>query len=392
MTTEEQTIRALPERPVRHCPVCGARIADGTTTCLICGTQLTEDTEAASDAVPEPEPATAAQSRRSQILRILLLGLIAVVILSGAVVLGLRLGSGAVAPELPTFTPTITTTPTDTPTPTVTPTPTQTPTPTLTPTPVPPINYTVQEGDTLGAVALEFDLTVEEIMAYNGMDSDLITAGDVLLIPPPTPTPGPTPTPVPGEPTATPAAFALHTVRAGDTLSTIGEEYGVSVAAIRQANDIPEDSEDIVVNQVLTIPLSTPTPMPEVATEVTPTPTPGVIKYPAPPMLYPPNGATFVGPDAVIALQWASVGILESRESYQLELLVPGENERTTIRVYLRSTVWRVPADLLPPENVTDRTLSWRVFVVRQVGEGDDATYRIISTAGRRNTFTWTYE
>jgi LysM repeat protein len=324
-------------------------------------------------------------------LRIAILGVVAVIVLWGAVVLGMNLSQGRVTPDLlPAFTPTVTNTPTQTSTPTQTATPTATPLPTETPTPIPPIEYTVKSGDTLLDIAMAFGLSVDELTQYNGLESDMIREGQTMLIPPPTPTPGPTPTPEPIDPNATIAPYILHTVRAGETLSTIAEQYpGVSVNDIRIASQLSANSETINVNQVLTIPRFTPTPPPEiVGNGGTPTPTPGLMRYPAPQMLHPRNGADFHGPDAVIALQWSSVGILDAREYYQVELIVPTGGEKKTIQAFMKSTVWRVPAELFPPETVEDRTFSWRVVVVRQVILDSDPN-RIISSAGRRRTFTW---
>jgi LysM repeat protein len=337
----------------------------------------------------EPEPILTSDKWKP--LRIAILALVTVITLAGAVILGMDLSQGNIAAELPTFTPTITLTPTITPSPTTTPTPTQTPLPTETPTPIPPIEYVVQSGDSLLAIGLEFNLTIEELIAYNQLESEFIVEGQSLFIPPPTPTPGPPPTPIPGQPTATAAAFTLHTVRSGDTLSTIAEKYGVSVSEIRAANDIPADSESIQVNQVLTIPHSTPTPTPQtiVETTSTPTPVPGSVHYPAPSMLNPPENATFTGPDAVIALQWSSIGILENREYYSVELIAPSGGDTVTIRAYTRSTVWRVPSDLYPGDEVENRAYSWRIIIVRQVTGGPDPDYKIIGQAGRRRGFTW---
>jgi len=404
MTEEEETIRALPDRPRRHCPECGARVADGAQTCLMCGTDLGEAMEDGPDHAPQPhvdggaslpsaetgaegEPAQFFTAAKWRPLRIAILVLIAVVVLAGAVTLGMDLSSGEIAQELPTFTPTITSTPTITPSPTATATATHTPLPTETPTPVPPLEYTVEAGDSLLAIAFEFELTTEELVAYNQLESELIVEGQTLLIPPPTPTPGPPPTPVPGEPTPTAAPFVLHTVRPGDTLSTIAEEYGVGVGEIRGANDIPDDSESIQVNRVLTIPQKTPTPAPEAIAPPPATSTPALDTYPAPSLLHPRDRATFTGSDAVIALQWSSVGILEAREFYGVELLTPGSGE--PVQAYTRATAWRVPVDLLGEELDGDLTFSWRVYVVRQVTEGADADYKIIGQAGRRRSFSW---
>lgn len=116
----------------------------------------------------------------------------------------------------------------------------------------------------------------------------------------PTATPYPTYTPVPLASTYTPSAsvytprpthtapvapttpgsqpgsaFRTHIVVAGDTLSGLAKEYGTTVEAIMEANDL-SDPGLIIVGQVLSIPVeeagpaSTPTP----TTVLTPTVTP----------------------------------------------------------------------------------------------------------------------
>jgi len=162
----------------------------------------------------------------------------------------------------------------------------------------------------------------------------------------------------------------------------------VSVADIRRANNIPEDSETINVDHVLTIPQYTPTPEAQTEAIVSGTATP-VMAYSAPEMLYPPDGATFTGLDAVVILQWASIGILKDKEYYTLEFIAPGAEGKTTVNVYQRSTAWRVSDDLFPPVDIVDRTCSWRVSVVRLVTESGTPTYKVISQTVKRRTFTW---
>jgi len=350
----------------------------------MCGATLEEEPK-----VEAPPPS--APSQRMKAVQIVIMAVVAVLILAGSVILGLRLMEGElIAPaELPTFTPTQTSVPTFTPTPTQTATPTLTPTPLPTPTPPPPQTYTVQPGDTLGGIAETFNITVEELKAFNEMDTDDIVAGDSLRIPPPTPTPGPTPTLDPGEPTLTPAPYLLHTVRSGETLSTIAEHYGVRVTDILLASDLPENTITIRTDQVLVIPQYTPTPEPEGGVVIvggTPTP---VMAYAAPEMLYPSDNATFTGPDVNITLQWASTGILTEKEFYKLEFIVPTAEGKTTLNIYQRSTAWRVSKDLFPPVDLEDRVCAWRVSVVRQVTSGSDPTYKVIGLTGRRRSFVW---
>ena len=68
-------------------------------------------------------------------------------------------------------------------TPTVAPTPTPTPRPRATPTPAPEI-YTVQAGDVLSTIADRFGVTVDDIVAENGLaNPDVLAVGQELLIP-----------------------------------------------------------------------------------------------------------------------------------------------------------------------------------------------------------------
>jgi len=383
MTISEE-IQPLSDRPAHHCAVCGARVSDTATTCLICGADLTDQQEV--------EEAPSTPKRKFSFPRILILVIIAFLILTGSVIIGLKLGESNTSAELPTFTTTPTLTPTITPSPTVVPISTATPL-SNTPTPQPPEEYVVQEGDTPGGIAEKYGLSLTDLLTFNDLSAeDFIVLGQTLLIPRSPPTPGPSPTLRPGEPTATQSLFLLHTVRDGDALSTIAEKYGVPVAEIKTANDIPLDSDAIRLGQVLTIPMQTPTPAPTPDVIVTPTPTPGIVSYVAPLMLYPPNKVTIIGKDSPIALQWVSVGILNEREYYNVEVIISIDDEKTTHNTYVRSTVFRIPQDWLAAEDVNTFTGSWRVHIVRQVLGNDAAKYKIISTTVARRNFTWISE
>ena len=383
MTISEE-IQPLSDRPARHCAICGARVSDTATTCLICGADLTSQTEEV-ETPPSPK-------KKISFLRIAILVFVAIIILTISVIIGLNLSSSSVSAELPTFTSTTTSTPTITPSPTLAPTSTATPD-LATPTPQPPEEYIVQEGDTPSGIAEKYEISTEELLAYNDLDETaIIGVGQRLLIPLAPPTPGPSPTLRPGEPTATHSPFLLHTVRGGESLSTIGEQYNVAVSDIKTANDIPQESDSIRLGQVLTIPLHTPTPEVTPGLVVTATPTPGITSYIAPSMLYPPHKAHFSGVDSPLTLQWLTVGILGEREYYNVEVIISTENEKMTYAGYTRSTVWRIPNDWLPSDDVTEFTCSWRVHIVRQVLGSADANYKIISTTVARRSFTWTLE
>jgi hypothetical protein len=59
------------------------------------------------------------------------------------------------------------------------------------------ITYTVQENDRLSAIAQNYNVSMQGIMDYNGMSSQTVFVGQVLIVPlcERLPTPGPSPTP-----------------------------------------------------------------------------------------------------------------------------------------------------------------------------------------------------
>ncbi|WP_129632382.1 LysM peptidoglycan-binding domain-containing protein [Candidatus Oscillochloris fontis] len=74
----------------------------------------------------------------------------------------------------------------------------------------------------------------------------------------PTPTPTETPTPTPEPPTPTPEpppGGRTYTVASGDSLRSIAEQFGVSIEAILQANNLtPAQGDALRVGQELIIP------------------------------------------------------------------------------------------------------------------------------------------
>ena len=75
------------------------------------------------------------------------------------------------------------------------------------PTPTPQQSHIVRAGDTAFGIALQYGLSLDELLAFNKLSADtLLQIGQQLLIRPPTPTPEPTPMPTP---TMTSVAVAL---------------------------------------------------------------------------------------------------------------------------------------------------------------------------------------
>jgi peptidoglycan DL-endopeptidase LytF len=109
--------------------------------------------------------------------------------------------------------------------------------------PVPaPTQYTVVLGDTLYSISNRFGTTVAALRSANNLTSDFLSTGQTLTIP----TAGATPT----QPTA--PVPVHYTVVAGDTLYSISNRFGTTVAALRSANNLTSDI--LSIGKTLTIP------------------------------------------------------------------------------------------------------------------------------------------
>jgi LysM repeat protein len=107
---------------------------------------------------------------------------------------------------------------------------------TTTPTPAKVQKYTVQSGDTLSEIARKFDVSVNDIKALNSLPNpDILSEGQVLLIPGSPLTPTPTRVPIP---TSTRAPLPVITGTAstalGDFFVTIREIKSPGVLASEQ--------------------------------------------------------------------------------------------------------------------------------------------------------------
>jgi LysM repeat protein len=279
---------------------------------------------------------------------------------------------------------TVTNTPTETPTRE----PTATETPVSSPTPLPTIEYIVDVNDTLGAIAVRYDVSIQSILQMNpGINSQsILSVGQRIFLPQPTPTPSPEPTSTlpPAEATIAACDTVLYTVEANDTLGSIAANYNVRPAAIQDFNDLTSDT--VFLGQVLVIPLCerNPTPGPS-PTATNPPP------YPAPNLLLPQDGAAFSLANDTITLQWAAVGELRDNESYRVtvEDITEGSGTRRIVD-YVKDTKYIVPSSLRPAE-ATPHIMRWWVQVVRQTGvtvEGDPR-YEPGGTASDRRNFVW---
>ncbi len=108
-------------------------------------------------------------------------------------------------------------------------------------------DHVVRSGDTVSHLALRYGTSVNAIVAANHLNSQaLIRIGQTLQIPGRTTTTTPSPTPAP-------SASRTHTVRAGDSVWLLANQYGTTVNAIVAANHL--DSRALIrIGQTLQIP------------------------------------------------------------------------------------------------------------------------------------------
>lgn len=99
--------------------------------------------------------------------------------------------------------------------------------------------YTVKAGDTLWSIARRFNTTVEDLMKYNNLSSDVITVGTVLTIPTTTDS-------------STNLNSSMYVVKAGDTLWNIAKRYNTTVENLMMMNNLNTDL--ITIGQRLMVP------------------------------------------------------------------------------------------------------------------------------------------
>jgi soluble lytic murein transglycosylase-like protein len=162
------------------------------------------------------------------------------------------------------------------------------------------VPHTVQPGETLWSIAAANNLTTRTVAVYNGLsETSHVVLGSTVMVPttvegyaslqaaglvPATPTAAAVPataTATAAAPAATPAAappaMGAYTVRAGDTLTGLAAQAGVSAAAMAAMNGL-DPRGWLITGTVIKLPSGAPTPVrasePEPATHVVPAASP----------------------------------------------------------------------------------------------------------------------
>ncbi len=358
---------------VRACPHCGTRVAQKAHTCFFCG--------AALDSAPR---------RR---VRLPWADLVLFTVIGAVLALWWFRAPQAPAEEiglagqsrlvLGTPTPALLAelvandAPTATPAP-PTATPTETPEPTAT-TPAESPRYTVKAGDSVDAIARQFNSTIADIVQANGLGANArLSVGQQLVIPVPGGTGG-------SGPTATPTGgMLIYSVQSGDTISGIAEKFKSRADWILQANNM-NASAILRIGQSLLIPLSPVTPTATPTSNVTPpppTPTPAPTLA-APALLSPADRGVVSGNEAVL-LTWTSVGTLKADEWYVVTIRT-SKSVTPITTWWTKNTTWRLAAEYRGSTG-DGMDIIWRVQVQRGSA---DAPGGPTSPASAERRFTW---
>ena len=288
----------------RVCPTCGTRLAPNAARCVVCGTELKPD--ASRQSFRRSSQLTLSLPVAIGLLVVFVL-LAAGITFAATRLTGV--GTERTPTPTASATPTITLTPAPTFTETPVPTPTLLPPleytivagdtcgglafrfqvavrsiieinnltpdcllsvglqiliPQPTPTPLPPptstlppeeatraacetITYTVQANDTLGAIAQNYNVVMQAIMDFNGMSSETVFVGQVLVIPlcERVPTAGPSPTPTPPPPYPAPN---LLLPRDGEPFTLANDSVALQWASVGELR--PNERYQVTIDDI----------------------------------------------------------------------------------------------------------------------------------------------
>jgi len=136
---------------------------------------------------------------------------------------------------------------------------TPTPPPSVQPVPPPgPQDYVIVSGDNFSSLAKKFGVATKALEDANpGVEPTKLQIGQKIHVPAPVASAAAAPASAPATADTTDGE-QMYTVKSGDTLSSIGRQFGVRIKAIRTANNLATDR--IVVGQKLKIPAKTGAP------------------------------------------------------------------------------------------------------------------------------------
>jgi LysM repeat protein len=128
------------------------------------------------------------------------------------------------------------------------------------------IVHRVAAKETMFSIARQYNVSVDDIKAWNNLKDGNLSVGQEILIKPKSAEPAVS------KPVVTPSSAKTHTVAPKETLFSIARTYGMSVAQLKEWNSLTTD--EVKIGQVLTVAAPAQGTVP-VAVAVTPTPAPG---------------------------------------------------------------------------------------------------------------------
>ena len=279
-----------------------------------------------------------------------------------------------------------------------------------------PCVETVQTGDTLIQILFRSPCgnevnqgLIDAVVALNDniANADILPAiGSTVLIP----MPSPTPIPAGADLTQTAAAitgrdvidgsvfvagqeFGCYTIQEEDTVVGIAEQFNTDLEVLSQRNpnlnwqgcDFTNPSGGSLCNPILrvdqciTVPFPTSTPVPTHTPSgretATPTPTQEAAR-----VISPPEGSIA---NQRVTLEWLSVGILRPNERY---LITIEDRTAGTTNSYVTSNTRYTLPDSLIPSDGQNHSMAWRITVAT---ENPDGSYTPVGGLGEWNTFQW---
>ena len=113
-------------------------------------------------------------------------------------------------------------------------------------------SYTVQAGDSLYRLSLLFGVSIEDLIAANNLaNPNSLELGQELIIP----VAGFAETAAPAAATAAATEERIHVVRAGDSLFSIGRQYGFTIEELQTYNSL-DNPNQLAIGQEIRIPAS----------------------------------------------------------------------------------------------------------------------------------------
>jgi len=204
--------------------------------------------------------------------------------------------------------------------------------------------HVVTSGEYIELIAAQYNVSVDDLLAANGLTSEsLLSVGQELVIP----TEGTIATSTP-EPTTLP------------TLTSTPQSVAGIETYVQEDNLDDSEADAELSNSVNYV-------------------------YTRPYLLGPVDGTTFMGEDATIVLNWTSSGILQPYEWYLVRIW-PSDIEEEEVEIWTQATSARL-SKLLRPTGDGKEQLLWQVTVVSRYSEAEIGTPLSPSSVSR--TINW---